>query len=42
MRGCEEKGTKGLGEICLMGKVVVELGGIGGGGGWSKSDKALT
>ena len=32
----------GLVGICLMGEVVVELGENGGGGDWSKADKALT
>ena len=33
---------KGLVGVCLMWKVVVELGENGGVEGWSKADKALT
>ena len=41
-RGCEAMLTKGLEGTCFTGKVVVEHGENGGGGDWSKADKALT
>ena len=41
-RGDEGMLRRGLVGLCLMGEVVVELGGNGGAGNRSKADKALT